>query len=430
VQLRAQQERLAAQLQAVQGRLGSAHPEVQGLNRQFAEGQRALAAEAGRVVAAIEADQHAAAERVRALEAALRDAEAAAERTAREQIPLNAMTRDLETARAQLQSVLERMHQVAHQVWIELPEAREISQAIPPEHSSSPKTMAIMAAASAAGVFLSLLLVYLLHLTDNTIRSGEELRLITGLPCFAAIPEISRRALGHLAIEEYGTRRPLTAFAEHIRTVRASLSLSADRPIVVGVTAARPAEGKSLLAISLGRSAQLSGERVLTVGCDVRRPLLQAPTINGPPAGLLDILRGTAAWENVVQNDPLTGMHVIPAGKPGGDVPGFFLSEDMRRFLAAIRASYDLVLLDAPPVEAVTEARIVAALADATLLCVRWRWTPRAALHHALDVLQDARARVIGTVLTRVNPHAHLRAGSAGAGIYHRRYKAYDRGSG
>jgi Mrp family chromosome partitioning ATPase len=100
----------------------------------------------------------------------------------------------------------------------------------------------------------------------------------------------------------------------------------------------------------------------------------------------------------------------------------------MHRFLAAIRTSYDLVLLDAPPVEAVTEARIVAAMADATLLCVRWRWTRRATLHHALDVLRDSRATVIGTVLTRVDPHAHLRTGSADAGIYHRRYRAHDRG--
>ncbi|PPQ27358.1 GumC family protein [Rhodopila globiformis] len=428
VQLRAQQERLAAELQAVQGRLGSAHPEVQGLNRQLAEGQRAVAAETARVVASIEADQHAAAERVRSLEAALQDTETAAERAAREQIPLNAMNRDLEAARTQLQSVLDRTQQVAHQTWIEFPEAHEISQAIPPERPSAPKTIPILAAASAAGVFIGLLLVYILHLTDDTIHSGDELRAMTGLPCYAAIPQVGRRALGHLAIDEYATRRPLTAFAEHIRSVRAALSLSADRPVVVAVTAARPAEGKSLLTVSLGRSAQLSGERVLAVGCDVRQPVLQLASARGPVAGLLDILRGTIDWQSVVQNDPLTGMHVIPAGKPGGDVAGFFLSEDMRRLLADVRARYDLVLLDAPPVEVVTDARIVAALADATLMCVRWRWTCRAELHHALDVLYDSRARVIGTVLTRVDPRAHLRSGSPDAGMYHRRYRAHDRG--
>ncbi len=428
VQLRAQQDRLAAQIQAEQGRLGSAHPEALGLSRQFAEGQRALASETARVVAAIEAEQHAAAERVRSLESNLHAAEEAAERSAREQIPLNAMTRDLDATRAQLQAVLERIQQTTHQASIEFPEAHEISLAIPPDRPSAPKTLQTMAAASAAGVFLGLLLVYLLHLNDETVRSGGDIRRLTGLPCFALIPEIGRRALGQLGMDEYAARRPQTVFAEQVRALRASLSLSADRPRVVAVTAARPNEGKSVMTLSLGRSAQISGERVLAVECDVRRPSFQR-RLGGPPApGLMDILRGHIDWQTAVQDDPVTGMHIIPAGKPGGDIAGYFLSDRMRRFLAEVRERYDLVLLDAPPVEAVTETRIAASLADATVLCVRWRSTRGATLLRALEMLRDAHAKVIGTIMTRVDPHAHLRSGYADAAIYHRRYTTYYRG--
>jgi capsular exopolysaccharide synthesis family protein len=428
VQLRAQQDRLAAQIQAEQGRLGSAHPEALGLSRQFAEGQRALAAETARVVAAIEADQHAAAERVHSLESNLHAAEEAAEHSARDQIPLNAMTRDLDAARAQLQAVLERIQQTTHQTSIEFPEAHEISRAIPPDRPSAPKMLQTMAAASAAGVFLGLMLVYLLDLHDETVRSGSDIRRLTGLPCFALIPEVSRRALGHLGMDEYAARRPHTVFAEQIRALRASLSLSAQRPIVVAVTAARPSEGKSVIALSLGRSAQVSGERVLAVECDVRQPSFQRRLGRPPAPGLMDILRGHIDWHAAVQDDPVTGMHIIPAGKPGGDIPGYFLSDEMRRFLAEVRERYDLVLLDAPPVEAVTEARIAASLADATLLCVRWRSTRGATLLRVLEMLRDAHAKVIGTIMTRVDPHAHLRSGYADAAIYHRRYKTYYRG--
>jgi succinoglycan biosynthesis transport protein ExoP len=428
VQLRAQQDRLAAQIQAEQGRLGSAHPEAVGLSRQFAEGQRALTAETARVVAAIEADQHAAAERVRSLDSSLHAAETAAEHSAREQIPLNAMTRDLDAARAQLQAVLERIQQTAHQTSIEFPEAHEISLAIPPDRPSAPKSLQTMAAASAAGVFLGLLLVYLLHLNDETVQSGGDIRRLTGLPCFALIPEIGRRERGHLGMDEYAARRPQTVFAEQVRALRASLALSANRPLVVAVTAARPAEGKSVMTLSLGRSAQVSGERVLAVECDVRQPSFQRLLGRPPAPGLMDILRGHIDWHTVVQDDPVTGMHIIPAGKPGGDIPGYFLSDEMRRFLAEVRERYDLVLLDAPPVEAVTEARIAASLADATVLCVRWRSTRGATLLRVLEMLRDAHAKVIGTIMTRVDPHAHLRSGYADAAIYHRRYKTYYRG--
>jgi len=128
-----------------------------------------------------------------------------------------------------------------------------------------------------------------------------------------------------------------------------------------------------------------------------------------------------------VRTDPLTGLSYLPAGKPGGDVLGLFMSEPMGRLLATLRQDYDLVLLDAPPVQAMTEARVVSALADATLLCVRWRSTPRAVLRNALDLLEEAHAHVVGTVLTRVDPRAHLRSGFADAEVYHRRYTPYYR---
>jgi Mrp family chromosome partitioning ATPase len=104
------------------------------------------------------------------------------------------------------------------------------------------------------------------------------------------------------------------------------------------------------------------------------------------------------------------------------------MSEAMARLLATVRADYDLVLLDAPPVQAMTEARLVAANADATILCVRWRSTPRGVLRHALDLLEDAHANVVGIVLTRVDPRAHVRSGVADAEVYHRRYRHYYQG--
>ena len=288
------------------------------------------------------------------------------------------MTRDLDAARGQLQSVLERIQQTAYQAAIESSEAHEISQAVPPDRPTFPRTAQTLGASMAAAFFLGLLLVYALQLADSTLHSGDELRHATGLPCLALIPEVGKRALGHLKIHDYVARRPLTAFAEQIRFLRAGVSLDIDHPQVIAITAARPAEGKSLLALALGRSAQLGGERVLAIECDVRQASFQRRLsdrkASGQTApGLMDVLRGEVEWSDAVQTDPITGMGFITAGKPGGDVLGLFLSDEMRQLLAEVRDHYDLVLLDAPPVEAMTEARVAASLADATLLCAtRW----------------------------------------------------------
>jgi polysaccharide biosynthesis transport protein len=210
-----------------------------------------------------------------------------------------------------------------------------------------------------------------------------------------------------------------------VRALRAGLSLDIDHPQIVTITAARPAEGKSLLTLALGRSAQLGGERVLVIECDLRQGAFQHRLGGRPVPGLTDVLRGELEWRAALQDDPLTGMKFIAGGKRGDDVLGLFLSDQIRQILAEARDDYDLILLDAPPVEAMPEARVTATLADATLLCVRWRSTQIKTLNHALELLHDAHAKIIGTVLTRVDPRVHVRSGYADAGVYHRRYKAY-----
>ena len=428
VQLRVRQEQLSSQLQAQHARLGASHPEAEGLRRQLAEADRGIAAEVSRVVAAIESERRAAVEKVTVLERNLADAQRESARSAQAQVPLNAMLRDLEAARAQLRSVLDSQQQTAQQSAVETSEAHEISQALPPDRPSWPAPLPWMAASVAMALFLGLVHAYLLHLADTTLHSGEDVRSLSNLPNFALIPEVKRRVLGHLPLEDYVVRRPLTAFAEQVRALRAGLWFGADRPRVIAITAARPSEGKTITTLALARSAALGGEKVLAIECDLRQSRFAHRLRAHQPAGLSEVLRGEASLDEAIEQDGVTGMAFIHAGQPSGDVLSLFMSEDMARLLAIVRGRYDIVLLDAPPVQAITEARVIAAIADATVLCVRWRSTPRAVMRHALDLLEDANANVVGTVLTRIDPRTHMRSGFADAEVYHRRYRQYYQG--
>lgn len=429
VPLRTTLEQLTAQSQAQSARLGPNHPEAESSRRQVNDARRAVDAEIARVAAATEQDRRAAAERVTTLEHNLTNARQEADAEARAQIPLSAMERDAEASRAQLLAVLERIQQTAQQHALETSEAHEISLALPPQAPSWPRPVPMLAAAAAGGVLLGLLLVHLLHLTDSTLHSGEDVRTILKLPCFALVPELSRRVLRNVPIGEFAVRRPLTAYAEQIRAVRAGLWLGAERPRVVAITAARPSEGKSVLALSLARSAALSGEKVLLIDCDMRRPSLAHHAGAGSGIGLSDLLRGKAGLRDAIHDDPLGGpvntAQFVLAGQPDGDAFGLFMGAEMARVLAEARRDYTLIVLDSPPVQAITEARVLAAIADATILCVRWRATPRDVVSYALELLEDAHAQVTGVVLTRVDPRAHVRSGYADAEVYHHRYKAY-----
>lgn len=286
----------------------------------------------------------------------------------------------------------------------------------------------MLAGSVVAGIALGLLLVHGLQLADPTLNSGAQLRAATGLPCFALLPQVAARALAGQRVEDYVVRRPLSLFAEQVRAFRAGLWLGAHHPRVIAITAARLAEGKSSVALCLGRSARMSGERVVVVECDLRSPGIQHRLQGEPGPGLAEVLRGEATLEAALRKDLLTGMAYLPAGKPGGDTLGLFMSESMGRTLQTLRQDYDLVLLDAPPVQATTEARVVASMADATVLCVRWRSTPRAVLGFAIEMLEETQANLAGTILTRVDPRAHVRSGQADAEVYHRRSRRFGRG--
>jgi succinoglycan biosynthesis transport protein ExoP len=430
--LRSQQEVLGAQLQSTLARQGPRHPESLALQSQYAEASRSVAAEIARVVAAAAAELRADRERVASLEAALRAATATQDSNDQAQVPLNALERDSEASRTLLQSVLERVQQTVQQNAIETPDARLISAALPPSQPSFPRAAPLLAGAVVFGLFFGLLLAYLLELADATFRSGEDVRSLLGLPCFALVPEIPSDALRRYHIGDYIAHKPLSPFAEQLRALRAGLWLGsgaggAVRPRIIAITAARPAEGKTTVALALARAAAMAGERVALVDCDIREPGLGRLLKSDGNLGLVDCLLGHAALPDVIGRDTLTNLDFIPAGASEIHSLGLLMSDAMAEVLQALRGEYDLVLLDAPPVFAMADARVLARLADATLLCLRWRSTPRAVIRDALDLLSDAQANLVGVVLTRVDVRAHLRSGFADAEVYHPRYGGYAR---
>jgi polysaccharide biosynthesis transport protein len=424
VQLRAHHDQLSAQLQSTLGRLGAGHPDVQAARSQLADVDRTVAAEIGRVVAAIDAEVRADRERVIALQHDLSEQKTQTARDAQARVPLDAMLRDADASRGQLQAVLERIQQTAQQPSVETPNAHEISLALVPNRPSFPRTALWMAAATALGIVLGLLLVYVAELAESTFRSSDDVRTVLGLPCLALIPSVSRRVLKGASVADHAAHRPNSALAEQLRALRAGLSLRPDRPHIVAVTAARSDEGKTTISRALARLAAMNGEHVIVLDCDIRNPSLRQHTGH---SGLVDYLRDRATLSEVIHKDPATGVDSIATGHGEANALGLLMSATMARLLQALRQDYDLVLLDTPPAEVITDARIVAGLADATLFCVRWRATSRQAALHALELLEEAHANVVGVALTQVDVNSHVRSGYADAEVYHPRYNGYFR---
>lgn len=407
--------------------LGNGHPDVRSAAGRLAAAERAVGAETARVVQALDAEVRTGRARLVSLETSLREQEARLNRTQGAEIRINALERETEAARSLLRAVLERSQSTVSQTAIEKPDARVLSPATVPGTPSFPKPVLFVAAAAALGVLFGLLLVWFLEQADSTIRSGDDIRAALGLPCLALVPTLRRGILGRHRVEDYVARKPLSPFSESMRTLRAALWLGSDPPRVVVITAARPGEGKTTTAIALARSAAMNGERVLLVDCDIRQPAVGRAFRAEAAPGVTDLLLGQAEYEQILRRDHLTGLDYIPAGAAEIHSLGLFMSEAMAGLLDRVRRDYDLVVLDAPPALAMADARVVARLADATLLCVKWRDTPRSVVRNSLALLEEAKARIVGVALTQVDAKTHRRSGYADSEVYHPRYSGYFR---
>lgn len=427
VSQRAALDAARSELQRLQATFGSRHPDVSAAQARVNDAQRAVGGETARVSQVLQTEANAAAANVRSLEAQLRQQEAKVNQSQTAEIQINALERSAEALRSLLRQVLERSQLTASQNAIEKSDARVLSVATLPGTPSFPKVTLFVAAAVVLGVLFGLLVIWFLEQSDSTIRSGDEVRSSLGLPNLALVPMLRRGLLGRHRVEDYVVRKPLSPFAESMRTLRAALWLGAEPPRVVVITAARPGEGKTTTSVALARSAAMNGERVLLIDCDVRQPSLGRVFRAEGAAGVTDLLLGQAVLERIIRRDHLSSLDYIPAGAAEIHSLGLFMSEAMAGLLDRVRRDYDLIVLDAPPALAMADARVVARLADATLLCVKWRDTPRSVVRNSLGLLEDAHARVVGACLTQVDAKVHGRSGYADAEVYHPRYGGYFR---
>jgi len=169
------------------------------------------------------------------------------------------------------------------------------------------------------------------------------------------------------------------------------------------VTSAGPGEGKSTVTANLAAAWAQSGARVLLVSCDLRRPIIHRIFGISNTPGLTGYLAGRASIEEVIQPTSVPGLDLIASGPVPPNPAELLQSKAMGQFLRAVREDYDVVICDGAPVMAVTDAAVVASQTDGTILVVGAGQTPREAAIHAKELLEQAKANILGVVLNKIN---------------------------
>ena len=193
---------------------------------------------------------------------------------------------------------------------------------------------------------------------------------------------------------------------EAYKTLRTNVSFSLtdnDGCKVIVVTSSLQGEGKSITAANLAISYAMTDRKVLLIDCDLRRPkLARLMQINGK-VGLSNVIMQPRLLEKATISTSIRGLDIILSGDIPPNPSELLGSPRMQRLLETLRASYDFIILDSPPVNMVTDAVVLAPESDGVLFLVRAGHSERGAVLHAVEQLEYAKAKILGFVLNDVD---------------------------
>jgi capsular exopolysaccharide synthesis family protein len=344
-------------------------------------------------------------------------------------VELSDLTREAETNRQLFQTFLTRFREIVEQQGLQEADARILSAADVPTAPSHPKVALFTLIAFAASLVLGVLLVFVIERWDSDygFRSADEIQATLGARALALVPDLSRRETQGIPAEDYILQKPNSAYAEALQRVRTSLFLTDGEhpPKSILITSSVPLEGKSTIAASLARQSARSGLKVILIDADLRRPRLHEVIGLPNQNGLSEVLTGRANPEAAIKRDEKSGLDFLPAGVGVVSPPDLFRSSTMKILLEEMAAYYDLVIIDSPPVAAVSDSFTLSGIVDKAVYVIRWEQTPRNVALAGIRQMVEAGADIAGIVLSRVDVKKHARYGYADSGYYQGYYRKY-----
>jgi capsular exopolysaccharide synthesis family protein len=285
----------------------------------------------------------------------------------------------------------------------------------------APKATMTLLAGVLLGALVGVGLAYLADYADRGFRSSEEVRLRLGLPLVGHIPFLKPdpEAVGQLA-SGVPTLDPLlvahyqsmSVEAESYRAVRTALYfVTQGGHRVIQVTSPSKGDGKSLLTANLAVSIAQSNKRIILVDADCRRPRQHKVFALKVRVGLADVLAGEAELQDAVQPTSIPGLDLLPAGPIRNHPAELLTSPRFQELLTTLRSQYDFVLVDTPPLLAVTDPCVVAARVDGLFLVIKLSRDARPKGERAREILTSLGVKVFGVIVNGVSRQG-------GAGLY------------
>ena len=339
-------------------------------------------------------------DQLRVLEAELSEKIA---RQSQDLVALEQLEREAAANRQIYEYFLGRLKETSVQEGIQQADARLMSAAMIPEVPSAPRPALVAILCAALGAFAATIALIVHEARTATFRTADALESATGVPVMGQIPRIPARR--RQSVLDYIRQKPNSAPVEAFRNLRTSLLMAGNGPVprVIVSTSSLPGEGKTTQTLALAQNLTGVHDRVLVIEGDVRRRVFQDYFGAPDTPSMMQVLSRKAKLEDAVWHDPDIGFDVLFGDEAPANAADIFSSRQFRQLIRTARKSYDVILIDTPPVLLVPDARVIGKLADAVLYTVRWDKTREKQVLQGIRAFETVGVQVTGTVLSQIN---------------------------
>jgi capsular exopolysaccharide synthesis family protein len=270
-----------------------------------------------------------------------------------------------------------------------------LNTAEPARIPSRPNWLLNIASALVFGIVLGVGSALTLEYFDTSLRDVSDIEARLKIPVLGVIP--------HNA-DPMGPGRESPEESEPYRVLHTNINLTLKSPknAIIAIFSAGPAEGKSTTICRLGHLMGAYGERALLVDGDLRRPA-QHHLAGCPRApGLSDVLSGRCEIDAAIRKEVAPGLDLLTSGGVHGFTLSLLYAGRLRELLASLRGRYDRILLDSPPIIGVSDASLLAGMADGVILLIQHRRNPASMVMRAQQTMENLKTPILGAVLTQV----------------------------
>lgn len=340
----------------------------------------------------------------------LDDKKKEATRMERDTINYNGLMREVEINRKMLAMVLNRLKETSLSSQIRSNNIRIQDIAEPPRKPIKPKKRVNIALGIIMGLFGGITLAFFKEYMDTSLRDQHDITQFLGLPILGSVPRIKvdRKSIKRKSdIDRVVDMDSDSIAAEAYRSIRTNLLFSlsdADLSKNIIITSSVPREGKTITAANLAMMIAKSGEKVLLVDSDMRKPRIHSVFNIKSQAGLSDFLLGSKDFDSIVNYTAIDGLSVITAGVISHKPAELLSSVNMKVFLSRASSQFSRVIFDTPPITLVTDASILSNVSGAGVILVAesGRIT-KELLNNSKELLRKVNAKIIGVVLNNVS---------------------------